>query len=286
MVRYAVMGAVESGSWGNEMWPHDDPDYVGCRAVDFDSWEARAGRRPHLEIEGEPGEVSALDLIGRIDGKLPGWALRLRLVPDVDGLRISHREERERPRDIEEGIVVNDDGSTTPYARFASPRPVLISSKQLANLGFGSVDEHVKALLTNTVIRERILGPDWNRPRLRPHRKQQDEHTYALWANRYVWALEQDGGRRSPNSYIAKADTGRGVYRTTKQVEGKVAQAKARGLLTRSKRGIAGGELTDHCRKLLADLDVTPGSDRLVVDGSYNTERVSSPGVPNTVEEH
>jgi hypothetical protein len=266
VTRYAVRKLPDEGAFGPEFWPAEERALVGLSEVQLDDWETRAGRLPHLEVEGEPGEVTAIDVIVRANEHLEGWAIRVRLLPADNGLRITHREERVLPPDVEEGVVITGPGENdlAPYRRVVSPEPMLLSSSSIQQVGLGNVSEHVKSLLTHAVIREQILGRGWPRPVVRPGRRQKDDHTYALWANRYVWALAQPGAARSPNTFIAAADSASGIPRGAKQVENRIRRSRDLGFLTRGERGRAGGELTQRSIDLLAELGVQPGSDHPV----------------------
>ena len=101
-----------------------------------------------------------------------------------------------------------------------------LSSRLLRSIGFGAVAEEAKSLLTDPVILENFLGDGWRRPSVRPGRKQREPHHYALWANRYVWALKQDP--RRPIQYIVEADGAAGEDRSEKEVRGQVSRTRPR----------------------------------------------------------
>lgn len=262
---------IVADGWYESEWPSlADARFLGTQPVD-EHWEARARNNPHLEIVGEVGAAEAVDLIVRADAsRMIGWAIRVRFVPNVRGLLMTQREERLMPPDIEEGVVIDADGDVHAYRHEAAAEPALLTNRLIRAVGLGNVSEQSKELLTNTVVLTTLLGPGWNRPLVRPRRKQTDTHIYALWANRYVWALDQTGARRSPNTHIAEVDTAAGHYRTTKQVENMVRRARELGLLSTPGAGRVGGNLTPKGLGLLADLHVEPGSDHLVVTGTYD----------------
>jgi hypothetical protein len=272
VTRYAVRKLPDGGWFGDEYWPVEDRAFVGLTEVEFDTWETRAGAMPHLEVIGEPGDVTAIDVIVRSSARLEGWALRVRLVPTERGLRIVQREERERPPDVEEGVTLDTEGGVHPYERVTSREPMLLSGDAIRKVGLGGVSEQVKSLLTNAVIKERVLGPRWRRPVVRPGRRQREDHHYAMWANRYVWALAQPDVGRSPNSFIAAADSALGAERTPKYVGNRVAHCRNYGFLSRSTKGRAGGELTNRSIELLAELGIEPGADHLVDDDTTTEE--------------
>ena len=220
-----------------------------------DRWESRAEILPHVELIGPRlGAAVAADLIVRSD-TMPGWAVRARFEPLAGAVEMTQHEERRLP--AERGIVIDAKGGVVgEIADTVERRP--LSTRLLKTSGFRSVRDEAARLFTDAAVL-RYLGDGWGRPPLRPGGAQRSPHFFALWASRYVYALGQSP--RSPARWIAEADTVAGVHRSGPDVTNQVKRCRPK-YLTRSATGRAGGELTGESLRLLAELDIEPGSDQ------------------------
>ena len=246
---------------------------VGVVSAD-DAWEQRAGTSPHVEFVGEVGAASAADLVMR-SAALAGWALRLRFEVLDDKLEMTQHEQRRLP--ASPGYLLGADTEGNPHVvaeieDMTKRRP--LSSRLLRQVGFGTVADDAKKLLTDEVVVTRFLGPSWQTQQIRPGGVQRSPHHQALWANRYVWALSHDA--RRPNQFIVGADGKAGVFRTLDEVKQKVTRLRPTYLTRAPASGLAGGELTDKSVALLGELGVEPGSDYLVNDQRQGAQGVSS----------
>ena len=231
-------------------------------ALADDAWETRAGKLPHLEVIGEVGAAEAVDLVV-LDEHSPGWARRLRLAPIGGEVEITQEERRRVPPTMTHLIAFSDDGEDPEAVQVADERdPEPLTTRLLRRSGFGHVVHDAKRLITDPVVRERFLGAAWARPSVRAGREQKSPYEHAMWANRYVWALARD--RRRPLPFIVAADRAAGVERTIKEVSGHVSRARPEYLSRSAEPGMAGGELTDTARRLLRELCIEPGSDRVI----------------------
>lgn len=218
-------------------------------------WEGRAGNLPHVEIVGELGAAVAVDLI-RLSDSMPGWAVRASFASTGDDLELVALDQRRVPRragvvyDFEIGEVVAEVGDAVERRT--------MSARLLRSLGFGSVLDDAKRLLVDPTV-TRHLGDGWGAAPLRPGGAQRSPHHYALWANRYVWALKADP--RRPNQHIVDADMAAGIFRTIREVTNQTNRCKPRYLTRSHRKGVPGGELTDESIVLLAELGIKPGSD-------------------------
>jgi hypothetical protein len=130
---------------------------------------------------------------------------------------------------------------------YAPPPPLLClerseSSRLLRAVGFDAVLDEAKALLADEVVLTHWIGTRWRTDQVRPGGVRCPPHHYALWANRYVWALAHDA--RRPAQFIVEQDVAAGVFRTVDEVKQKVARLRPNYLTRAERSGLPGGELT------------------------------------------
>jgi hypothetical protein len=221
-----------------------------------DDWSSRAGKHPHVEIIGELEAATAVDLVA-LSAKVPGWAVRLRYAMFDGVLEEAGSEEIRIP--AAPGYVVDfDSGEVVGMVEDCVERRVP-TTRRMRQAGFGHGSTDAKQLLTDTVVLK-YLGAGWQPPALRPGGAQRTPHWYALWANRYVWALTQDP--RRPIVAIVEADAKAGhPHLTDQEVAGPVKRCRPRYLTRTTDKGRAGGGLTDVSVRLLAELGIEPGTD-------------------------
>jgi hypothetical protein len=124
-----------------------------------------------------------------------------------------------------------------------------VGAKPLRKLGFGAVVDMTNAWLGDLYVRER-LGEPWAKPVARPGRRGRDDVEYAVWARRYVQALDE--APRSPIKHLIDSAPAKAL--TAGEIRWYVGEARNRGLLTAAPPGRAGGQLTDKASVLLAQL--------------------------------
>jgi len=177
-------------------------------------------RRPaNLEIDfyaGQPVPVS-LSLPGH-----PDWTMTATFVRQGDQLVVS-------------SCRIEPAGDVPPGG---------LTARQLRAVRLGDLTREV----TRGVIGQLLaaLAPDsanddYTHPR--PGRAGRDDHFYAVWAARYV-----DQGAQSPRPI---ADLAAEHDRPAGRIREYVAEARRRELLTPTRQGRSGGELTDKARTLL-----------------------------------
>lgn len=253
---------VVRGGTAGDMLGHDGALAVVAPFAVDDGWEGRAQDGPHVELVGEIRNIVAVDLITR-SATMPGWAVRIRLEPFGGEIEMTQFEQRRLAP--EHGLYVDFSGSEPEVVARTEDavdrRP--LSSRLLRETGFGLVADEAKTLLTDPVVLD-LCGSRWGRPPIRPGRSQRSPHHYALWANRYVWALAQDP--RRPVAHIVEADGRAGIVRTEREVSGQVSRARPQYLTRSAEQGKAGGELTEESKALLRVLGIEPGSDHVVTD--------------------
>jgi hypothetical protein len=98
------------------------------------------------------------------------------------------------------------------------------------------------------------LGRTVGITRSRPGRRGTPDLAYAVWAQRYVAALEDQSTSRAPVKFLVDQEKAGGRFVTDKQVRAYLNKARARKLLTAAPPGRPGGTLTPKAKKLLAEL--------------------------------
>ena len=89
-------------------------------------------------------------------------------------------------------------------------------------------------------------------PVKRAGRRGRPDADYLRMARRYVAAIEVEP--RAPIKRIVADLQASGEHATDDEVRAQVNEAKNRGILTRGRKGVAGGEWTDKGRHLLAQM--------------------------------
>lgn len=179
-----------------------------------------------LYVLGQPGDADAVDVVTLAQ---PGWAMRIRLVPSGAESQV-----------VDIQLRALDQAAGPP------------GSKLLRSLGYGAVVDAAEAALREPLTAWSMLGPQWPGPVKRPGRKGKSDLEFIPMAKRYVDALEV--APRSPIKQIVTDLAAAGEHATDHEVSSQVNEAKNRGLLTRGRSGVAGGEWTDKGRRLLAQL--------------------------------
>jgi hypothetical protein len=99
--------------------------------------------------------------------------------------------------------------------------------------------------IISAVAPEAALTADDDQAHPRPGRAGRDDHFYAVWAARYA---EQAAYTARPIAELADAHD-----RPPTRLREYIAEARRRGLLTATRPGRSGGQLTDKARALLED---------------------------------
>lgn len=193
-----------------------------------DSWAeaARTFSRPDtidnwMRVEWTGDGTEWLDLIG--DGP-DGSLVRLRLHPGEEGPH-----------------VVALEVSAAPGSQ--------IGARFLRKLGVGHPLDAFDWALYDPEIRV-LAGGRWCQRIYRPGRAGRPDIDYAMWAERYVAAIEADPV--TPIKHLVAAEKAAGRHTSESAVKAIINKARrARGLLTEAEPGKPGGELTPKAKKIL-----------------------------------
>jgi hypothetical protein len=176
------------------------------------------------------------------DGKGGGTA-ELPLVPDYPGWMVVAKVEREQgtptltslticrfsqPEELEEHYIKPPD--------FALPPPSGVTGGMLKAVRITDIER----LVNDQALLHRPVGL----PRRHQHRAGSADVELVVWALRYVEARRKDPRRQ--NILMARR-----YHKEPEEIREIVRRCRARGLLTRTKRGKPGGDLTDYALQLL-----------------------------------
>jgi len=180
--------------------------------------------RISMRVELDESNPEQLDVIALIDGEM---LVRLRLAK-------SEPEE-------------------DPHVSQVEFRPVkgAFSTRRMRRLGLGELQERVGDVLAADHVIALLADGFWRRRVARPGSVGRPDLYYAEWAKRYVEALAEDPKR--PVRWILDKAAADGKFLTEAQVRALVNRARERDLLTPSKPGKPGGELTAKARRLLGE---------------------------------
>jgi hypothetical protein len=122
-----------------------------------------------------------------------------------------------------------------------------LTARQVRRATLGDLTRRVSVGLVGRILG--ALAPDATRPpdddqtQPRPGRAGRDDHFYAVWAARYT---ERAAYTNRPIAELAEAHD-----RPPTRIREYIAEARRRGLLTATRPGRSGGQLTDKARALL-----------------------------------
>jgi hypothetical protein len=154
------------------------------------------------------------------------------------------------------GVVINAKLPLLPAGGVVAPTKVQelsrrdgqpLSRRTLVKMGLGAVYDALEKVLESPIAQAH-LGDRWTVRRPFPGRPGRPDLDYALWAKRYVEALEVDSARPVKH-LISTSDE----LVTGDEIRARLQRARKRGLLTAAPKGRPGGELTDKAKALLRE---------------------------------
>lgn len=147
--------------------------------------------------------------------------------------------------------VLDDEGNPTGPAleRPAVPAGGLTARAAKAGIRTGEAIDRVREAARHHGFHE--FSPEALAEPRRPGRRGHSDRFYAELAAAYVAIVEQ--GSRAVIRDLTKQLAEQGMHYTPEAVRDLIHDARDRGVLTRSLRGRAGGQLTDEARALLRD---------------------------------
>lgn len=196
-------------------------------------WGRSADGRFRLRLDFPASEGGpAIVRVTAEDERLPGWTIEMRLAPTDDGF---------------EPVEIRHFANGENHER--------MGSRLARRFGLGQVEEEISLWLQDRELNPYLAEP-WRRKPKRPGRAGRDDLDYAMWARKYVAAVEREP-RRALQSLIdaENAELPAHEHLTDSQVRAFLNRARNRGLLTEAPAGRSGGELTNKAKKMLAAYD-------------------------------